>query len=147
MCVLNNPQHIQVFNGMALGNITISLNFLPITKLIRCLEQFTWIVECQTTSKTIKDWYIITPILISANWKLEFHVTLILFNQLYLLFQPKVSQYNLISLESMPLDYITSLSAVIQPPNVKLWLWHLLCTILDIFYQAITLFFMFITWL
>jgi hypothetical protein len=59
--------------------IDVSLEFFkfimaPITKLLRKIEVFKWIVECQTTWEDIKNWYIPVPILISLNWELEFHV-------------------------------------------------------------------------
>jgi hypothetical protein len=46
----------------------------PITKFLRKIEMFEWIVECQTTWENIKNRYIQTPILINPNWELEFHV-------------------------------------------------------------------------
>jgi hypothetical protein len=46
----------------------------PITKLLRKVELFKWTIECQIAWKDIKNQYIQTPILISPNWKLEFHV-------------------------------------------------------------------------
>jgi hypothetical protein len=46
----------------------------PITKLFRKTKVFKWIVEYQTTWEDIKNQYIQAPILIIANWELEFHV-------------------------------------------------------------------------
>jgi hypothetical protein len=46
----------------------------PITKLLKKVEVFKWIAECQIAWEDIKNLYIQVPILISPNWELEFHV-------------------------------------------------------------------------
>jgi hypothetical protein len=46
----------------------------PITKLLRKVEVFKWITECQIAWEDIKNWHIQAPILINPNWELEFHV-------------------------------------------------------------------------
>jgi len=73
-----NPQHIQVFNGMALFYICfikkIVVIMAPIIKLTRKINTFLWTKECQNVWELIKRKYIETPILISLNWKVEFHV-------------------------------------------------------------------------
>jgi hypothetical protein len=46
----------------------------PITKLLKKFEVFEWIEKCQNAWEEIKNQYIQTPILISPNWELEFHV-------------------------------------------------------------------------
>jgi len=46
----------------------------PITKLMRRMEPFIWTIKCQETWDRIKQKYMETPILISPNWQLEFHV-------------------------------------------------------------------------
>jgi hypothetical protein len=46
----------------------------PITKLFKKFEVFEWTKECQNAWEEIKNLYIQTPILISPNWELQFHV-------------------------------------------------------------------------
>ncbi len=46
----------------------------PITKLIKKIETFLWIEECQKAWELIKQKYIEALILISPNWQVEFHV-------------------------------------------------------------------------
>jgi hypothetical protein len=79
MLAPKTPQEIQVFNGMAQFYKCFIRNFAssmaPITKLlIRKIEIFEWIAECQITWENIKNWYIQALILINPNWELEFHV-------------------------------------------------------------------------
>jgi hypothetical protein len=45
-----------------------------IIKLTKKIESFIWIKECQKAWELIKHKYIETPILISPNWLVEFHV-------------------------------------------------------------------------
>jgi hypothetical protein len=46
----------------------------PITKLTKKIKISFWIEECQKAWELIKQKYIETPILISPNWQVEFHV-------------------------------------------------------------------------
>jgi hypothetical protein len=46
----------------------------PNTKLTRKIETFLWIKECQKVWELIKQKYIEALILISPNWRVEFHV-------------------------------------------------------------------------
>ncbi len=46
----------------------------PIITLTRKIDTFLWTMECQNAWELIKPKYIETPILISLNWKVEFHV-------------------------------------------------------------------------
>jgi hypothetical protein len=46
----------------------------PITKLLKKTKEFKWTIECQTIWEDIKNQYIQTPIFISPNYELEFHV-------------------------------------------------------------------------
>jgi hypothetical protein len=75
---LKNPQQIQVFNGMAffykcfIKKIVVIM--APITKLTRKTKIFLWTKACQKAWKLIKQKYIETPILISPNWQVKFHV-------------------------------------------------------------------------
>ncbi len=46
----------------------------PITKLLRKIETFEWISNCQVTWEAIKQRYIDAPILIAPFWDLEFRV-------------------------------------------------------------------------
>jgi hypothetical protein len=46
----------------------------PITKLTKKTKNFLWTKECQKAWELIKQKYIETPILISPNWQVEFHV-------------------------------------------------------------------------
>ncbi len=45
-----------------------------ITKLTKNIKTFLWIEECQKAWELIKHKCIETPILISPNWQVEFHV-------------------------------------------------------------------------
>jgi hypothetical protein len=45
----------------------------PITKLLRKVEAFHWMLECQVTWDTIKRRYMDAMILIAPRWDLEFH--------------------------------------------------------------------------
>ncbi len=45
-----------------------------ITKLLKKIEVFEWIEECQNAWEDIKNQYVQAPIFISPNWELEFHV-------------------------------------------------------------------------
>jgi hypothetical protein len=78
MSVFTNPQHIQVFNGMAQFYRCFIKKFAfimaPITKLMRKMEPFIWTIECQETLDQIKKKYMEAPILIVPNWQKEFHV-------------------------------------------------------------------------
>ncbi len=73
-----NPQHIQVFNGMAQFYKCFIKHFVAImaliTKLTRKTKTFLWIEECQKVWELIKHKYVEAPILISPNWQVEFHV-------------------------------------------------------------------------
>jgi hypothetical protein len=78
MLIRKTLQEIQVFNGMA-QFCQCFINFFasimaPITKLLRKIEAFEWIVECQAVWGDIKNQYIQAPILIGPNYELEFHV-------------------------------------------------------------------------
>ncbi len=57
-----NPQQIQVFNGMAQFDICFFKKFVvimaPIIKLIKKIETFLWIKECQKAWELIKQKYI-----------------------------------------------------------------------------------------
>jgi hypothetical protein len=46
----------------------------PITKLTKKTKSFLWTKECQKAWELIKQKYIETPILISPNWQVEFHI-------------------------------------------------------------------------
>jgi hypothetical protein len=46
----------------------------PITKLVKKAKMFKWTAKCQIVWEDIKNRYIQATILISLNWKLEFHV-------------------------------------------------------------------------
>jgi hypothetical protein len=46
----------------------------PIITLTRKIDTFLWTMECQNAWELIKPTYIEPPILISLNWKVEFHV-------------------------------------------------------------------------
>ncbi len=46
----------------------------PITKLTKKKNIFLWTKECQKAWELIKHKYVETSILISPNWKVEFHV-------------------------------------------------------------------------
>ncbi len=46
----------------------------PITKLTKKTKTFLWTEKCQKAWELIKHKYIETPILISPNWQVEFHV-------------------------------------------------------------------------
>jgi hypothetical protein len=66
-----NPQHIQVFNGMAQFYKCFSKEFIaimaPITKLTRKIRTFFWIKECQKAWESIKYKHIKALTLISPN--------------------------------------------------------------------------------
>ncbi len=66
-----NPQHIQLFNGMAQFYKRFIKFFVaimaPITKLTRKTKTFLWIEECQKAWELIKQKYIEALILISLN--------------------------------------------------------------------------------
>ncbi len=46
----------------------------PIAKLLRKIDVFKWIDECQIVWEDIKNWYIPGHIFINPTWELEFHV-------------------------------------------------------------------------
>ncbi len=73
-----NPQQIQIFNGMALFYRCFIKKIIvikaPITKLTKKTKSFLWTKECQKAWELIKQKYIETPILISPNWQVEFHI-------------------------------------------------------------------------
>ncbi len=73
-----NPQQIKVFNIMVQFYRCFIKNFAfimaPITKLMKKTKQFMWTLECQVTWELIKQKYVETPILISLNYNVEFHV-------------------------------------------------------------------------
>jgi hypothetical protein len=52
----------------------ITIIMASITKLTKKIETFLWIEKCQKTWELIKRKHIETPILISPNWQVEFHV-------------------------------------------------------------------------
>jgi hypothetical protein len=52
----------------------------PITKLLRKVEAFDWMLECQVTWDTIKRRYMDAMILIAPRWDLEFHAYIDVFN-------------------------------------------------------------------
>ncbi len=72
------PKDVKVFNGMAQYYRCFIKDFaliiVSITKLLRKIEAFEWIVECQQTWERIKQCYMDAPILISLHWDIEFHV-------------------------------------------------------------------------
>ncbi len=78
MPTLQNPQQIQVFNGMTEFYRCFIKNFVtimaPITKLTKKTKTFLWTEECQKAWELIKHKYIETLILISLNWQVEFYV-------------------------------------------------------------------------
>jgi hypothetical protein len=66
-----NPQHIQIFNGIAQFYKCFIKKIIaimaPIIKLTRKIKSFLWIKECQKAWELIKQKYIETPVLISLN--------------------------------------------------------------------------------
>ncbi len=78
MPVPNNPQQIQVFNGMVQFYRCCIKNFTfimaPITTLMEKIKPFIWTTECQKAQDQIKQKYMEALILIPPNWQLEFHV-------------------------------------------------------------------------
>jgi len=71
-----NPQHIQVFNGMAqfYGSFIKKFATIMAPKMTKKTMTFFWIEECLKAWELIKKKYIEAPILISPNWQVEFHV-------------------------------------------------------------------------
>jgi hypothetical protein len=73
-----NIKDIQVFNGLAQFNRCFIRDYArimaPITLLTRKDEPFTWTTECNQAFTEIKKRYVNVPILITVNWKLEFHI-------------------------------------------------------------------------
>ncbi len=73
-----NPHQIQVFNGVAQFYRCFIKHFAIImaliTKLIKKTKTFFWIKECQKAWELIKQKHIETPMLISPNQQVEFHV-------------------------------------------------------------------------
>jgi hypothetical protein len=71
MPVPNTPHDIQVFNGMTQFYRCFIKKFASImasiTKLLKKIEVFEWIDECQTAWEDIKNRYIQAPVLISPN--------------------------------------------------------------------------------
>jgi hypothetical protein len=46
----------------------------PITKFLRKMKVFVWIVECQVTWEAIKRRYLYALILVAPKWDMEFHI-------------------------------------------------------------------------
>ncbi len=112
----------------------------------KTLKSFSGLKECQNAWEDNKNRYVQAPILISPNWKLEFHVhtyasqlaigAIFIQNPTIKFDQPIMYACKL--LNSAKRNYTTTK----REPQ----LWSMIYTILDITYQVTGLYFMLTTW-
>ncbi len=146
-----NPQHIQIFNGMAQFYKCFIKKFVaimaPIIKLTRNIKTFLQTKECQEAWESIKQRYIEAPVLISPNQQVEFHVHT---NASLLTMGVMLSQ-NIIRKKDQPIVYVSRFLNIREQiysitKKERLQHWFFVCKNSNIICWAISLFFMWIIW-
>ncbi len=115
----------------------------PITKLTKKTKTFLWTKECQKAWELIKQKYIETPILISPNQQVEFHVHIVA----SLLDVGVMLSQNVTWKSDQPIVCCgTEQNKIIAQHIERLQQWFFLCTSTNIICWAISLSFMQIIW-